>query len=241
MSEQLVRDLLELGRTVPTPESPGLEAAVLARVAETGRRPSRAAPLLAWPRARLVAAGVAVLVALLATPPVRAAVADWFGFGAVVVHRGDGEGGRSTAPVAPPPVSPDLTFAQAAARVDFAVFELPALGDPQGAEVSRDRRVLSLGWAGGLRLDQSSSLGFSFDKTSLSVLRVIVDGREAIWFGDSHELVLLDEDGQPRKDTRRPAGSTLVWTLGDTTLRLEGAALTRERAIEIAESARPVD
>ena len=95
MSEQLVRDLVELGRTVPTPEAPGLEARVLARISAPGRR-----PFLARPRARLVAALVAVLVALLAAPPVRAAVADWFGFGSVVVHRGDG-GAGSTAPVPP--------------------------------------------------------------------------------------------------------------------------------------------
>lgn len=235
MSEQLVRDLVELGRSVPTPEAPGLEAAVLARVGEPGRR-----PFLARPRARLAAAVAAVLLALLAAPPVRAAVADWFGFGAVVVHRGDGDGPRSSAPVAPPPISPGTSLAEAAAQVDFVVFELPLLGDPQGAEVSGDRRVLSLGWDGGIRLDQSSSLSYTFDKTSLSVTRVIVNGQDAIWFEDSHELVLLDEDGKRRQDTGRAAGRTLVWTVGDTTLRLEGAALTSDRAIEIAESARPL-
>ena len=235
MSEQLVRDLVELGRTVPTPEAPGLEAGVLARVGGPARR-----PLLARPRARLVAAVVAGLLALLAAPPVRAAVADWFGFGAVVVHRGDG-GSRSPGPVSPPPVSPDLTLTEAAAQVDFAVFELPALGDPEAADVSGDRRVLSLDWSAGLRLDQSSSLGYTFDKTSSSVRTVFVDGREAIWFEDAHDLVLLDEDGKRIPDTPRTAGRTLVWTVGDTTLRLEGAALAQDQAIEIAESSRPVD
>jgi len=238
MSEQLVRDLVELGRSVPTAEAPGLEAGVLARVGEPARRRA----FLARPRARLIAALVAGLLALLATPPVRAAVADWFGFGAVVVHRGDDGGGtRSPGPVSPPPVSPGLALAEAAAQVDFAVFELPALGDPEAADVSGDRRVLSLDWSAGLRLDQSSSLGYTFDKTSSSVRNVTVDGREAIWFEDSHELVLLDENGKRIPDTGRRAGRTLVWTVGETTLRLEGATLTQDRAIEIAESARPVD
>jgi hypothetical protein len=235
MSEQLVRELVELGRSVPTPEAPGLEAAVLARVGEPGRR-----PVLGRRQARLVAGVLAALLALLAAPPVRAAVADWFGFGAVVVHRGEGDGPRSGAPVSPPPIGPGTSLADAAAQVEFVVFELPSLGDPQGADVSRDRRVLSLGWAGGIRLDQSSSLSYTFDKTSLSVIPVTVDGREAIWFEDSHDLVLLDEDGRRMPDTGRPAGRTLVWTIGDTTLRLEGATLTSDRAIEIAESARPV-
>jgi len=187
-----------------------------------------------------VAAGVAVLLALLATPPVRAAVSDWFGFGSVVVHRGDSDGpSPSGGPASPPPVSPGTSLAEAAAKVDFVVFELPSLGEPAGTEVSRDRRVLSAGWAGGIRLDQSSSLGYTFDKTSFSVQRVTVNGREAIWFEDSHEVALLDEDGARIPDTRRTAGRTLIWTVGDTTLRLEGN-LSLDRALEIAESARPL-
>ena len=145
----LVRDLTELGRSMPTPDAPGLESAVMARIGEPGRRPV----LLARPRARLVAAGVAVLLALLATPPVRAAVSDWFGFGSVLVHRGDSDGRSPLGPASPPPVTTGTSLAEAAAQVDFMVFELPSLGEPAGAEVSRDRRVLSAGWTGGIRLD----------------------------------------------------------------------------------------
>ena len=39
-------------------------------------------------RRRIALVVAAVLLALLATPPVRAAVADWFGFGGVLVERG---------------------------------------------------------------------------------------------------------------------------------------------------------
>ena len=100
--------------------------------------------------------------------------------------------------------------------------------------------MLSMGWEGGLRLDQSSSRGYTFDKTSSAVIRLTVDGRDAIWFEDSHEVVLLDANGKRIPDTGRPAGRTLIWTVGDTTLRLEGATLAQDRAIEIAESARPL-
>ena len=202
-----------------------------------GETPSRGR--FSGQRVRLVAAGVAILLALLAAPPVRAAVADWFGFGSVVVRHGDGDD-SSRPSASPPSIGPGTSFAEAAAQVDFVVFELPWLGDPAGAEVSVDRRVLSAGWSGGIRLDQSSSVSYTFDKTADSVETVSVRGREALWFADSHEVVLLDEDGAPIEETLRPAARTLIWTIGDTTLRLEGD-LSLEQALEAAESARRLD
>jgi len=235
--DDLARDLTELGRSLPAPAASGLETAVMARL-DAPDRPRR---WFGGSRARVVAAAAAVLVALLAAPPVVATVADWFGFGAVVVRQGDGgEPTTAGSPVSPPPVSPGTSFAAAAAQVDFAVFGLSELGEPGGAEVSADRRVLSLGWTGGIRLDQSSSLSFTFDKSARSVDAVSVDGRDALWFGDSHEVVLLGEDGSRIPETQRPAGRTLIWTIGDTTLRLEGD-LSLAHAVELAESAERLD
>ena len=84
--DDLARDLAALGRAVDVPApGPGLASAVLERLDDAPA--ARMAP--ARPRRRLVALAVgAVLLALLATPPVRAAVADWFGFGGVRVERG---------------------------------------------------------------------------------------------------------------------------------------------------------
>jgi hypothetical protein len=229
----LLRDLTELGRSLPTPGASGMDEVVLARLEE---REPRTAWWARW-RVRAVAVGLAIVLALLATPPVRAAVADWFGFGAVSVHTGDDDGSPSGPSVAPPPISPGLTLAQAAAQVEFDVFELPALGEPAGAEVSADGRVLSMAWDGGPRLDQSSSLSYTFDKTARSVEFVSVRGRDALWFGDSHEVVLLDESGARIPQTDRPAGRTLIWMIGDTTLRLEGD-LSLAQALELAEAAR---
>lgn len=50
--------------------------------------------------------------------------------------------------------------------------------------------------------------------------------------------MILDEQDQPRTETARLAGHTLIWPLDDLTLRLEGD-LTLARAIEIGASATP--
>jgi hypothetical protein len=230
----LTRDLAELGRSLPVHSDPAMTTAVMSRIDAADRQPAR----FVRHRRVAVASLIAILVALLATPPVRAAIADWFGFGSVVVRTGDGE--PSGPSVAPPTISPGLSPAQAAARVDFEVFQLPALGEPAGAEVSADDRVLSLDWANGPRLDQSSSLSYTFAKSARSVELLSVHGREALWFADSHEVVMLDESGAGIPQTDRPAGRTLIWKVGGTTLRLEGD-LTLARALELAESAEPLD
>ena len=63
--------------------------------------------------------------------------------------------------------------------------------------------------------------------------------RDALWFEEPHEVVLLDPDGTRRTESARLAGHTLIWLEGDTTLRIEGE-LSLQRAVEIAESAEPV-
>src|SRR5262245_14812668 len=114
--DDLIRDLVALGRSVETPApSERLVTTVLERVAAlpapTGaegwlRRAGRTvAERLEPPRRRIALVVVAVLLALVATPPVRAAVADWFGFGAVRIERGSTP--SESAP--PPPEVPDDT------------------------------------------------------------------------------------------------------------------------------------
>ncbi len=56
-------------------------------------------------------------VALLATPPVRAAVADWFGFAGVMVEQGPDRGDDAPPP---PPVEDAVSVAEAAELVGFA-------------------------------------------------------------------------------------------------------------------------
>ena len=229
--DDLLHDLQELGRSVPTPGAVGMDEAVLARLADPTPVPAiRPRTLL-----RVAAVALTTLLALLLVPPVRAAISDWFGFGSVMVREGDGTGELPTG--TPRPSGPSTSLRDAAAQVTFGVVELPALGTPQGAWVSTDERVLTVLWDDRIRLDQSSSLTYTFAKTAETFELVSVDGRDALWFGDSHEVTVVDEDGREVRETRRRGGSTLVWMVGDTTLRLEGE-LSLTQAVALAESAR---
>ena len=173
----------------------------------------------------------------------RAAVADWFGFGGVLVETG--RPGPGSAPP-PPAVTQDRSVTEAAAAVDFTVLVPEELGVPDGVEVSPDRRLVSMSWSspaqdGVVRLDQfDAEVDYSIVKRTPDVVYTSVDGSDALWFVRPHELVLLEPDGSRRAESARLAGHTLVWLTDDTTLRLEGD-LSLERAIEIAESSVPVD
>jgi hypothetical protein len=246
----LVDELTRLGRGLAVPRpSEGLATAVLDRVAALPT-PTRSLPARWWGRVaalwssgrrRVVVTGAAVLLALLATPPVRAAVADWFGFAGVIVERGPG----SDEPAPPPPSVDDaMTVARAAGLVGFTPFVPQALGTPEAVDVSADRVILSMSWTtpdGPVRLDQfDGRLDFRIAKTSPDVLYASVNGRDALWFEEPHEVVILDDQERPRSESARLAGHTLIWPVDDVTLRLEGD-LNLERAVEIGESAVPYD
>ena len=239
--DDLARDLAALGRAVDVPApGPGLATAVLERLSDAPA--ARVAP--AWPRRRLVALAVgAVLLALLATPPVRAAVADWFGFGGVRVERGDTP--TPTADPTPPTVAPGASLQEAAAMVAFTVSVPEGLGGPDGVEVSPDLRMVSMSWTtdeeGALRLDQfDATLDFSVLKTAPDVFYAAVNGTDALWFKEPHEVALLEPDGTAVTHSARLAGHTLIWQEGEVTVRLEGD-IELSRAVQIAESAVPVD
>jgi hypothetical protein len=241
--DNVARDLAALGRTVdvPTP-GPGLATAVLERLPEA----PRPGAVAAGSRRRRIAVAVAVavgLLALLATPPVRAAVADWFGFGGVRVERGDTE--APTTDASPPAVPPSVSLAEAAAAVDLTLSVPGALGEPDGVEVSDDRRMVSMSWdtveEGVLRLDQfDATLDFAVLKVARDVRYAAVNGIDALWFVEPHEVALLEPDGTQVSFSARLAGHTLIWMRDGVTLRLEGD-VELNRAVEIAESAVPVE
>ena len=244
----LVDDPALLARAITTPTpSAGFETSVQRRVA-TLPTPSSTGPAVwfrrvrdrgsRW-RGRVAVAVAAILVALLATPPVRAAVADWFGFAGVIVQRGPVD-----AEDAPPPPTVDggMTIAEAAGLVDF-VPQVPAeLGEPDAVDVSGDRVIVSMSWStadGVVRLDQfDGRLDYRFAKTSPGVQYARVGDTDGLWFERPHEVVILDDQDRPRTETARLAGHTLIWPSGDVTLRLEGD-LSLERAVEIGASAAP--
>ena len=240
--DELVSDLTALGRGIDAPvAAERLATAVMDRVAALpapGPAQSRWSRLGSR-RRRIAVVVAAVLLALLATPPVRATVADWFGFGGVVVKPGAPE----RRPASPPPTVPSdgTTPAEAAAKVGFTVWVPAELGTPDGVEVSGDRRVVSMSWStaedGVLRLDQfDGRLDWTVVKQAPGVVYVSVGETDGLWFDEPHEVALLEPDGTSRTESARLAGQTLIWQEGDTTLRLEGE-LGVDRAVEIAESA----
>ncbi len=241
----LAADLRSLGRSVPDPAvGPDLAATVVARLAD---EPVPAAPgALAWrvgppvrARRRVLAVVVALVLAAVATPPVRAAVADWFGFGGVLVRQDPSPGPTSAPP--PPTVGAAAALDEAVALVAFDVVAPAELGTPDGVAVSADRRVLSMSWNGtadgDLRLDQfDGRLDYTVIKTTPGVRFTSVGDDAALWFDAPHEVVILAPDGTRRAETARLAGRTLVWERDGTTIRLEGD-LALGRALEIARSA----
>lgn len=243
--DELVRDLAALGRMVDQPSRDGAVAeAVMARVAllptPQPRNPWEAA---LGAQRRWLAIGIAVLaLALLATPPVRAAVADWFGFGVVVVET-DSPTSESAPPPPEAPAGQSVTEARAA--VDFPIVVPALLGTPDGVEVSPDRQRVSMSWSSWssdvIRLDQfDATLDYGVLKQASDVRFTDVDGADAVWFATPHDVVLLAPDGTQRTETARLVGATLLWLRGNTTLRLEGD-LTFDQASEIASSSQPVD
>lgn len=212
---------------------------------------ARARDLARRYRRRIAALGLAILVALAVTPPVRAAIGGWFQFGGVVVE--------PTAPT--PPATPDSTphstpdptpgptsgttptmpsatrtipLGAAADEVGFRPVVPRALGAPDDVRASTDRRLLSMAWRGDdgnrIRLDQFRAEPV-YEKRDLRRYEFVdLDGTSALWVPEPHELVLLGEDG--RRRLARPAGDTLVWVVDGTTLRLEG--LPKDRATRIA-------
>jgi hypothetical protein len=214
-----------------------------------------------WMRMRrraLVAALCGVLTVLVLTPPVRAAVFDWFGFGGVEVRYDPSA--VPSAGVEVPGCGRSVTLAQAGRRAGFEPVVPDALGVPDAVTVTgepRGRFLVSLCWREGgrtVRVDEyPARLDIGFAKTvreppewlSLSGT-VPPDGIQdpALWFARPHLLSfwLVDADGARYTREERTAGPTLLWTHvvdgvpgENLTFRLEGVTSER-RAVEIARS-----
>ncbi|GGT30892.1 hypothetical protein [Streptomyces chromofuscus] len=212
-----------------------------------------------WTRARwraLAATVCGLLTVLALTPPVRAAVVDWFDFGGVEV-RYDPSAEPSTDAAVPGCGSRPLSLAQAAQRAGFRPVVPPALGAPDAVTVTAEpqgRSLITLCWrepGGTIRLDEyPARLDVGFVKTvpEQPEWLQLEDATgpagvpdTALWFPQPHRLSLwlVDTEGDHFTRERRTAGPTLLWMQGTgpstVTLRLEGVA-AKERALEIARS-----
>lgn len=211
-----------------------------------------------WTRLRwrsLMAALCGVLTVLALTPPVRAAVLDWFDFGGVEVRYDPSAVPSPGSEV--PGCGRSVTLGQAERRAGFEPLVPTALGTPGAVTVTAEpqgRFLMSLCWREGghtIRLDEfPQQLDPAFAKTLREPPEWIAlggsaagDGLDdyALWFPRPHLLSfwLMDDDGDRFTRTERTAGPTLLWIHrgGGTsvTLRLEGVA-SKERALDIAKS-----
>ncbi|WP_190139413.1 hypothetical protein [Streptomyces longispororuber] len=256
-------ELRALGRALDRPESgETMVERVLAQIMAEGapvRRPGprerfrealrRLGRVLRLRRRALSAAVCGLLTVAAVTPPVRAAVVEWFDFGGVEVRYD---------PSPPPPSggppgcgSRSVSLERAAREAGFEPVVPRGLGAPDAVTVARapaGRSSVTLCWVadGGrtVRLDEfPSPLDPGFTKLIEGGPRwVDLDGAgTALWFPRPHRLEfwLRDAAGEHWSRTVRTAGPTLLWTHGGKlTLRLEGVASQR-RATDLALSAAP--
>ncbi len=214
-----------------------------------------------WARLRrraLVAGLCGLLTVLVLTPPVRAAVFDWFGFGGVEVRYDPSAVPSAGAEV--PGCGRSVTLAQARQRAGFEPLVPDVLGVPDAVTVTAEpqgRFLVSLCWRESghtIRVDEyPARLDIGFAKTVREPPEWLsLDGtvppegiqNPALWFARPHLLSfwLVGADGHRYTREERTAGPTLLWTQvvdgvpgENLTFRLEGMASER-RAVEIARS-----
>ena len=259
MVERVLEQILAEGLPVPVaepvgagPDGVGRAEVGLAGVGERLRAVRR------WTRTRwrsLTAVLCGLLTVLALTPPVRAAVLDWFDFGGVEVRYDPSAVPSPGAGV--PGCGRSVPLAQAERRAGFGPVVPGALGAPDAVTVTGEpqgRFLVSLCWREDghtIRLDEfPARLDLGFAKTVreppewIEMEPAASDGSVqdfALWFPRPHLLGfwLVDADGDRFTHEERTAGPTLLWTHetveGDMTLRLEGVA-SKGRAVEIAKS-----
>jgi hypothetical protein len=180
----------------------------------------------------LAAVGVSAAV----SAPVRAAIVQLFGFGGVEVLVGSGPS-PAPSPLLPGEHRTDIDGAQR--EVGFRVRLPSTLGAPEWVTVA-DGRVVSLFYQGGaVRIDEfAGDLGVMWDKyVQMAAQRTAVDGSEALWFDEPITLVYVDSSGVERSESARLTSSTLVWTDGGLTIRLDGIR-PMDAALAVARSMR---
>jgi Domain of unknown function (DUF4367) len=256
--------LADLGTAVELPPTPDLASAVGARLrvepatrSQPGRRwrPVRRSLLLAA-ALLLLAAGVAVGIRVgldllsidfgpvptpIATPVPSASPSD------------------ASMPGDSLTIGDQTTLGEARAAADFPVLVPAELGDPDAVLVGGPRLRGQVAFVYGPRPDLPASDSLDgagllitqnrgtaddglarklVDARIANVAAVEVDGAPGYWIsGEPHFFWYLAPDGSVIEDSRRFVGDTLVWERDGILYRLEGE-LTKERALEIAESMR---
>lgn len=188
-------------------------------------------------------------------PPARQAVANLFGAAGIHITLGDPDFERATgdlqlgrevvigdidnaagfdvvAPVGSDPGVPDGVFVGEEGEVTMAwkgTLELPGAGDT-GISLLFTQREETSGEYEGVKVVPSET----------DVEAVSVEGAPGFWIeGAAHTLVLVDETGLEREETRRLAANVLLWSSEGISYRLETTG-DLASALAIAESLGPV-
>jgi hypothetical protein len=241
----------------PAPARPGPLAR---RLGPLARRPA-AAQWHGWRRVAVAALALLILAAgiVVATPGAREAVARRLGLRGVEIHLG---GPAPSSTTLRPGAGADLglgrrvTLEQARAAASFRVLVPAVPGFERPDAVYLDDTVP--GWRvdlvylprPGLRASPFTNVGLlvtefqatpvteKFAKEATRVEQVTVGGELGYWLtGEPHAFVYRDRNGNLQVETARLAGSTLLWTHGALTLRLEGQ-VSKQEALRLAESMR---
>jgi hypothetical protein len=197
-------------------------------------------------RRRVAAATLAVLVLLgTFTPAGQAAVARVVHAFGVALQLGS-----PAAPVRPEhlPGERGTPLERARRQVTFQVVVPAALGPPDQVTVSDGARVLSLIYASApgrpspgpgnvsARLDEFDGTVDAVFLKQLSAQAqwfALPDGGSAVWIDAPHDVAYIDRDGSTHTESAHLANHTMIWTVADVTLRLEGD-FTPDEALAIA-------
>jgi hypothetical protein len=232
MSESFEAALVSLGDQIAYPATPGFEIEPTSVGVRHG---------LGWKAA--LAFGAAAVLVLLAFPGPRAAIADFFGIGAVrFIELSE----ISPAPTTDFPSGDEVSLETASSAVDFPILTLDQSPDLILLNHSIPGGMVTLGYGefrGSYRLlitqlhartDEESLGKLLLDETI--VQRVDVDGARGFWIeGELHTVVILDRDGDAVVDSARLVGNTLLYVEEGRTVRIEGD-LTLDQALNVAAS-----
>jgi len=238
MADRRLERRLSALSEVAFPETPRLVAGVMDGVARH-RGPRRR-----WMTA--VAVAGLVIVAVLALPGAREALARLLGIGGVAIEQITDFDLPATSSTDEPLGSP-MNLEEAEARIGFA----PRIPGTTGLEdpavyfrPDTANGVVSLvyrneGEAPGLVITQFQSVGEAAVKQigdGSSFREVVLDGdTRAFWIEGTHSIVFVDGDGRAIQDSARLVGDTLLWEYDGITFRIE-SALPLRTVIEIARS-----
>jgi hypothetical protein len=242
--DQLVAELRALGTWLETPAPPDVRAAVRARLAQPPQSTVRAKP-----RTLLLAAAALLLaIVVVVVPQSRAAVAnavtDVLRFAGVEVHKGRPHVQPTPSPL---PSTRSTGLDQARRQAHFPITVPARLGVPDEvlvADFAPDGapRVVSLLYRNGtIRLDEFDGdldIGFLKTQSGADIQWADVKGNSALWLPHPHSVVYVDRAGVRHEETARLAGTTLIWSDGRVSYRLEGAPSMSE-AVAIAGSLGP--